>query len=498
MFQPAAAFTPLDGWIEIYAAAQILYLTSFVVIAYFLSRPVNWVKDEVATTKPPEQLPLFVMAYPVLHEDYATMHSTLVTLGRMDYPKSRYRVIAIPNSDDTQSIDDLRRLKNEFSFLEIVEIPPTTDPRWNVVWKAWRANPKAYWFRDGTTAGVRDLPPKKTRQLIFLLYTLIEEIGTDWVLDYLDADSMPPADHFHSGAIGLEHYDVVQATNVSGNLLDSMAASLHSFDHMCWDGKVYPHMSANGSHPYYVLGKGQFYKASDLYELGGFNPWIAIEDPEVGMRLWTNGRKLGVVAAPLIEEVPRTFYRGIVQRNRWVCGFFQSLGAPLKQMGMPFWRRMQARLNIIPVLSHAINVIGLPTGIYALYLFLSGISVFPLWIVLLSAANIAFYILTMGIFYANAWKRTKLVLNKWYSRVWYMLRINPIVMFLYHVMWVVPLTIGFAMFLTDRGKVWIRTQKYDADHRFADAAPQWAQAGPHDAGADISHARDNATTRGGA
>jgi hypothetical protein len=124
-------------------------------------------------------------------------------------------------------------------------------------------------------------------------------------------------------------------------------------------------MSANGTHPYYVLGKGLFYRASDLYALGGFNPWITIEDPEVGMRLWTNGRRLGIIAAPLIEEVPRTFYRGIIQRNRWVCGFFQSLASPLKRMGMPFWRRMQARINIIPVLSHPINVIGLPTGVYA-------------------------------------------------------------------------------------------------------------------------------------
>lgn len=469
----------LTDWRTLYVVAQILYFASFLSIGYLLSRPVNWVSRDMGADKRVETLPLIVMAYPVLREDFATMHSTLVSLSRIDYPKSRYRVIAIPNSDDRQSIEHLHRLRTEFPFLEILEVPPPSDPLWNFVWAAWSRNSKAYWYHSGRTAGSRELPPKKTRQLIYLLYSLIAEIGTGWVLDYIDADSIPPQDHFRCAAAGLDHFDVLQATNVSGNLLDSMAASLHSFDHMCWDGKIYAHMSANGTHPYYVLGKGLFYRASDLYALGGFNPWITIEDPEVGMRLWTNGRRLGIIAAPLIEEVPRTFYRGIIQRNRWMCGFFQSLASPLKRMGMPFWRRMQARINIIPVLSHPINVIGLPTGVYALYLLIIGANELPMFVVVLSVVNIVLYVLTMTTFYRNAWQRTKFVLNRMPLRIWYMLRINPIMVFLYEILWVVPLSIGFAMFLGDRGKVWVRTRKYDADHRFAENLPDLSKPEIH-------------------
>ena len=467
------AITLPDSWVTVYAIAQSLYFLSFVITGYFFLMPVNWVSNgNIAGTKP-EKLPLMVMAYPVLHESFETMHSTLISLARLDYPASRRRIIAVPNSDDHNTIAHLHRLAEEFPFLEIMEIPPTTDPRWESVWANWSQNPKAYWFHQGATASDRDLPPKKTRQLIFMFYTLAEQIGTDWVLDYIDADSMPAADHFLSGAAGLQHYDVVQATNISGNLLDSLAASLHSFDHMCWDGFMYPHMSANGRHPFYVLGKGLFFRARDLHELGGFNPWITIEDPEVGMRLWTNGRRLGVVATPLIEEVPRTFYRGIIQRNRWMCGFFQSLSTPLRRMGMPFWRRMQARLNIMPVLVHPVHVIGLPTGIYALYLI--GSDPFPDWLVALSLLNIALYALTTTSFLVNAWRRTALVLNDTGARLRYMARVNPLTVFLYHLLWIVPICIGFFMFLTNRGKRWIRTQKYDADRRFADEAPDWAK-----------------------
>ena len=83
-----------------------------------------------------------------------------------------------------------------------------------------------------------------------------------------------------------------------------------------------------------MLGKGLFFKASDLVALGGFHPWLTIEDPEVGMRFWINGKRLGIIENPLIEEVPTTFVHGITQRKRWVAGFFQSLASPLREMGM--------------------------------------------------------------------------------------------------------------------------------------------------------------------
>jgi cellulose synthase/poly-beta-1,6-N-acetylglucosamine synthase-like glycosyltransferase len=455
-----------EPWSIIYVIAQLLYLFAFVVMLYFLTRKVNWVDSSKIYTIPEEQMPLIVLAYPVLREDENTIHTTMVSLSKMDYPKSKYRIIAIPNSDDMATIEILRRFQAEFPFLEVLEVPPTSNPSWNVVWRSWANNTKAYWFHEGKTKWDTNLPPKKTRQLIYLFYTLVSQHGTDWVLDYIDADSITPSTHFRLAAVGLQQYDVLQATNVVGNPLDTWATSFHSFDHMCWDGNTYPHMSADGKHPYYVLGKGLFYKAKDLFELGCFNPWITIEDPEVGLRLWTNRKRLGIIAEPLVEEVPRTFRGGIIQRNRWMCGFFQTLSTPLKQMGMKFWHRQLARLNFVPTLSLLINLIGLPTGAYALYLFITSYGPFPPWVVALSAVNIILYVVVMGQAYWNAWKRTKLVLSRTSSRVWYMLRINPLFLFLYYLLWSVPIAIGFGMFLADKGRAWARTEKVDADRRF--------------------------------
>jgi cellulose synthase/poly-beta-1,6-N-acetylglucosamine synthase-like glycosyltransferase len=260
---------------------------------------------------------------------------------------------------------------------------------------------------------------------------------------------------------------VLQSTNVVGNLLDTPATGLHAFDHMVWDGNVYPHMSANGKHPYYVLGKGLFYKARDLLELGCFNPWITIEDPEIGMRYWVNGKRLGIIAESLIEEVPQTFIPGgINQRNRWMCGFYQSLASPLKKMGMSVRQRFLARMNLVPVLSHLVNIVGLPTGFIALSLFVRHISRVPIAVTVLSLVNVVFFAIVMGIIYSRTWQRTKLVIDSGFRRFIYVLWVNPFTYFVYTLLWCLPIIIGFGMFVGNRGKVWKRTEKVDADRAF--------------------------------
>ena len=452
------------GLTALFIACQILYFVGFLVTLYFFTRPINWVDVSEASSLAPTQYPKIILFYPVLKELEETMRSTFLGLAQVEYPRDKYRVVAIPNSNDTVTIESLRRLQVEFSFVEILAVPPTSDPSWNIVWQAWESNPKAYWWHRDKYAKDSNLPPKKTRQLIYAFYTLVNDYGDDWLLNYIDADSIPPRDHFLSGAVGIQKYDVLQSTNIAGNLLDTWAASWHAMDHMAWDGLIYPHLSANGKHPFWVLGKGLFFKASDLITTGGFNPWITIEDPEVGMRLWSNGKKIGMIAQPLIEEVPLTLKRGIIQRFRWVCGFFQALNKPLIYMGMPLKDRLLARLNLIPCLSLLTNVLGLPLGIWALAEFLLGTSPLSVVWVILSLVNIVAYVVLMTRIYISTWKRTSLVLKQRRKRLSYLFRVNPVFLWVYWLIWIVPIVIGFWMFLRDKGKVWLRTEKVDANH----------------------------------
>lgn len=453
-------------FIFVYGLIQAAYFFGLAVQGYFYSRWIDWIHpDEVAGER--TSFPPIVLLYPVLHEAKETMRTTMLSIdaAQAAYRPGRARVVAIPNHDDLATVVSLEELTAEFDFLEILSVPPTTDASWAPVWSNWDMNSKAYWWHVGKRTADSALPAKKTRQMVYALYAMAQHLdGDDWLLSYLDADSAVPVDYFRIAAAGADRYDVVQLTNVAGNLMASWAASFHAMDHMAWDGSLYPHMSSRGRHPFYVLGKGLFFKVSDLIELGGFNPWLTIEDPEVGMRLWVNGRTLGVSDSPLIEEVPSTFGGGITQRKRWVAGFFQSLHVPLALMGMSFRQRMKARLNLVPVLSLVINSLGLPLGVWVVAETLAGHDPINVALTVLSVVNIfaALAVLTR-IFYA-AWVRSKMVLDSRKDRLLFLARVNPLFLIGYWLVWLVPLAIGAWLFMADRGLTWQRTVKVDANH----------------------------------
>jgi len=456
--------------VVLYAAVQAAYLGCLLVTLWIYSRRVDLVdldeaaRYELEDLRLPHSSPDIIVLYPVLHELESTMRTSMLGFQRAEYPGGKRRVIAIPNADDHETIASLKRVREEFPFLEILEIPLTTDPSWEPVWKAWDENPKAYWWHIGKRREARSLPPKKTRQLVYALYTAVAD-QPNALLSYLDADSVVPTDYFVTAAVGMRTFDVIQNTNVAGNGMASMAATMFAMDHMQWDGSLYQHMSAHGRHPYYVLGKGLFFRISDLLQLGGFNPWLTIEDPEVGMRLWTNGRRLGIVRRPLIEEVPETFRDGITQRKRWIAGFFQSLSSPLTHMGMTLGQRIRARLNLVPCVSLLINPIGLAIGIWALTATLTeSHRVLDLPLEVVSFVTIALTVLVMAVGQRAAFRQTALFLRSWRERLLFMLRVNPLFVLAYWVWWSIPLVIGFSMYLRDAGQRWERTPKIDANH----------------------------------
>ena len=458
-----------------FVVTQLLWAASFLVDIYLFRLPVDRVDMSEERDLGPGDLPQIALFYPVLRELEQTMRTTLLAISSLRYPRHRYRVFAIPNQDDTETIASLRRLQVEFDFLEVLEVPPTTDPSWQIVWSAWDNNRHAYWWHQGVRAGERRLPPKKTRQLIYAFYkTAAARRGKeDFLVNYIDADSCPPTDHFMAAAIGIRHYDVLQASNIAGNLNDTIAASWHAFDHMAWDGRKFEHLTANGRQPYWMLGKGLFYKASDLLELGGFHPWITIEDPEVGLRFWANGRRLGYIEEPLIEEVPRTLGHGITQRKRWVAGFFQSLDVPLHTLGYSPIDRLKAWLIFLPCLAYLIGPIGIPAGIWAFATMLSGNSPLPTWSILLSVINVTGFAVSLGLLYRSVWERTAFVLERKRDRLRYLIRCNPLALTIWGLIWVIPLWIGWRMYRNDTGLIWERTEKVNANAGLIRSRIRW-------------------------
>lgn len=448
-----------------FIVTQLLWTASLLNDVYIFRQPINKVDMSEEKDLDLSRLPYIVLFYPVLRELEQTMQTTFAAISCLRYPRDRYRIIAIPNSDDRDTIDSLLRLQQQFDFLEVIEVPPTSDPSWEVVWSAWESNPNAYWWHEGARARSRDLPPKKTRQLTYAFYTVAERRrgGEDFLVNYIDADSCPPVDHFMAAAVGIRKYDVLQASNIAGNLNDTLAASWHAFDHMSWDGRKFAHLTADGNQPYWVLGKGLFFKGSDLVELGGFHPWVTIEDPEIGERFWKHGRHLGYIEDPLIEEVPRTIGQGIRQKKRWVAGFFQALDRPLDALHYTPMEKLKAWLIFLPCLSYAIALVGIPVGVWAFIRMWENDSPLPTWSLLLAVMNVAGFAMALALTYRSAWHRSALVLDRKRDRIRYLVRCNPLALTFYGLIWTIPLWIGWRMYRNDTGLVWERTEKVNAN-----------------------------------
>jgi cellulose synthase/poly-beta-1,6-N-acetylglucosamine synthase-like glycosyltransferase len=166
IFMPKIAILSFSGvWLTIYIVAQVLYFFTFLITFYLLTRRINWVDSSKISQLSKQQMPQIILFYPVLHESEDTMRTTIISLGEMDYPKDKYRIIAIPNSNDYVTIDFLTQLKRELPFLELLLVPPTGDPSWNVVWDQWQKNQKAYWWYLGKTKKVRVCLRKKQDSL---------------------------------------------------------------------------------------------------------------------------------------------------------------------------------------------------------------------------------------------------------------------------------------------------------------------------------------------
>jgi glycosyltransferase XagB len=462
-----AAYAPLV-LLSLYLFTQALYSLSLLVDAYLFSRPVNMIDMGERFQLVPgstKDYPPIVLFYPILDERESVMRTTMIALDQLEYPKDRYRVIAIPNSSDLATVASLKTLQAEFPFLELVEVPPTDHPSWQPVWDAWNSNPKAYWWHHGENAYDKDLPPKKTRQLVYAFYNWMKthpEEGT--LMSYTDADSCPPKDHFLAAAIGSRKYRVMQAKNVAGNAGLTWPSTFCAFDHMAWDGSKYEHLSGDPSQPYWMLGKGLFFHAQDIHDLGGFHPWITIEDPEVGLRLWKNGKNLGIMEGSLVEEAPTTFANAILQRKRWIAGFFQTLkfnDGPMDRMGFSFIEKIKAWLIFLPCLTMSFNCFGFPLSVWAAVMWYDDTSILPLWCLYWAAANLAFYAYFMMKLYWCTWFRTKLIMDTTWQRIRYMLRVNPIFLGLWWMFWTIPLWIGYRMYRHNLGLVWERTLKKD-------------------------------------
>jgi hypothetical protein len=144
-------------------------------------------------------------------------------------------------------------------------------------------------------------------------------------------------------------------------------------------------------------------------------------------------------------------------------------------MGMRPVDRWNARLNFLPCLSLWLNSLGIPFAAWATFkLWREGLWL-PAWVDLLCAVNLGLFAMSLVALYVRTWRRSALVLKTRRARALYLLRVNPLFLMVWWLVWLIPLWIGFRMYLRDEGLVWERTVKNDANHGLVRGQPKMAE-----------------------
>jgi hypothetical protein len=118
----------------------------------------------------------------------------------------------------------------------------------------------------------------------------------------------------------------------------------------------------------------------------------------------------------------------------------------------------------VPCLSLLVNPVGLAVGIWILVLAINGDNRVGIPVTVLAAVNVVAALCIILHNWINSWRVSRLVLDARRSRLTLAFRLNPLFVMAYWVFWVIAIVIGIQMFIRDKGLVWERTEKIDANH----------------------------------
>ena len=141
-------------------------------------------------------------------------------------------------------------------------------------------------------------------------------------------------------------------------------------------------------------GTSNHFKLATLLELGAWDPFNVTEDADLGLRVFDNGLKVGVVNSTTLEEANNEFFNWIRQRSRWIKGYMQTylvhMRDPARLVRQVGWRGFFGFNFFIGGTSFTFllyPILLLFFVIYMIFKFAFIRSIFPDWVLYISIFN---------------------------------------------------------------------------------------------------------------
>lgn len=234
-------------------------------------------------------LPTYSILCPLYREVRVILHF-MQSLERLDYPKEKLDVQLLLEEDDTQTIDTVKNL-NLPNYVR-VNIVPNTQPK---------TKPKACNFG-------------------------LNEAKGEYLVIY-DAEDEPEPLQLKKAFLAFQKVkdDVVclQAKLNYYNPHQNLLTRFFTAEYSLWFDVILPGLQTIQTNiP--LGGTSNHFKTKTLISLKGWDPFNVTEDCDLGIRLFTHGKKTAIINSTTLEEANSNFKNWLRQRSRWIKGYMQT------------------------------------------------------------------------------------------------------------------------------------------------------------------------------
>jgi cellulose synthase/poly-beta-1,6-N-acetylglucosamine synthase-like glycosyltransferase len=253
------------------------------------------VSDAQARETADGDLPAYTILVPAFRET-EVIHTLLDRLARLEYPLDRLDIKLLVEADDDATIAAVNEAGPGDQF-ELVLIPPA-EPR---------TKPKALNYgltlAQGEFVAVYDVEddpdPLQLRRAAYALQRLGPEVGC------------------------------LQAMLSYNNPNQNLITRWFTIEYAMWFSYLLPGLASLDA-PIPLGGTSNHFRLSVLRSMGAWDPYNVTEDADLGIRMFREGYKVGVLGSVTLEEANSDFVNWIKQRSRWYKGYLQTFFVHLR------------------------------------------------------------------------------------------------------------------------------------------------------------------------
>lgn len=315
-------------------------------------------KDEVKAVDE-DSLPVYTILLPVYKED-KLIRKLIWNLRSLDYPRGKLDVKLLLEEDDDKTLNAVRNLDFPANF-ETIVVPfhlPKTKPK---------ACNYGLFFCKGKYLTIYDAEDVPDSDQLKKVVCLFRKLPKDYV--------------------------VVQGALNYFNKNENLLTRMFTLEYSYWFDYMLPGLQSIDV-PIPLGGTSNHFKLDRLMELGGWDPFNVTEDADLGVRVFEQRYKVGVVNSTTLEEANNEPFNWIRQRSRWIKGYMQTslvhLRNPAKLIQKIGWRGFFGFNFFVSFTPVTFLLYPVLLAFYAVYLTfdLKMVSIlFPDWVLYISIFN---------------------------------------------------------------------------------------------------------------